>query len=1262
MRFITTKLLTLCALFCMALGAVAQTTPLPYKNGFEVDTENSQWQFVGNDASATNKWVIGQAVKQAGLKSLYVSPDGTAKGYNDNSAQIVTMAYRSFNLPAGGTYSFFLDFRHQGVQSSDSLFVCWVDDPAITIPATTGGVLPSWVRTKAKVVDQALYTNQRNMSFSVCGGEGKLVIVWKKGNTAPTNTIKNNEIYVDNIQINKNLDYNYFTGFDDNEETAGWTLYGDAYNTNKWIFGNAINLTNARSLYISNNAQSFAYDGTKQGIVSAVKEFTLPAGEYYNIEFDYLVGGDNQDYMFVCWIDNVEDTTFDMWNSNSLFIDPIIQNSAKPTPNFKYKSSPTWTHAAFQVEGKGYPVKLAFVWINNSQKATLPSAVIDNLSIKKGIKNIGGADILPAACATPEITEVLSTGGGLKITWNDDQTSTYELAYRNTYDTIGGLFMSVSGVRSPYSLENLEKGAYTVFLRKFCNNSREICGVAINDTSAWAVNSQNVVLTGDGCINYGDLNNRETVTPTYGTWSGTPTNQAFQNIGIQAGRHTLITKPSYDPRTVDPTGDNPGLFTIPYGELASVKLGDDNSGSQCEGLIYKLHVDPSFVLLVMRYAVVLEDPSHSSSDQPRFKLELLNSAGTVINPDCGSLNFVPGVNTSAADGWHTVGSGYSSIKWKDWTTIGLNLEEYAGQDIQIRVSTWDCSLGAHFGYAYFMLDCESKQFEGFSCSTETIDTIYAPDGFAYCWYKKYRPDGTIATYDPRNCISRERGFAPTSINDTATYVCRVMLKTEQGVREECFFEISSRLAPRLTEARYAYQSVPENCENWVSFTDNSIIHVGSANSGETEFPSGRKWVIRENNERGRVFTVKYDKDPMIEFPSEGGRYHVTLVSILDGSGLCNDTVKFTVDVPRIGTVTKNQKITTCRENIPYTWRGKRLSTDGTYTDTVLIAATGCDSIFVLDFKVADKIEIEESDTICAGDVKVWEGENYTATGRYSKTYLSTVGCDSTMILNLQVNPVMQMSIKPLQTPICADDESFTINYANTGGSDPTKYTLAFKSGSAFTVSDGEYDHDSVGQQIVVPIPVDIRPDKYNVNIKFEDEKYGCQGTTIDVPFMVEYKSATIEQNWGDVVAVLNDRYNGGYNLTKYQWYKNGEPITGETKSYLYVPAGLEIGASYNVELTRVGEDYAIFTCPIVAKPYTANITPNFVGGASPVRVYDIGEGADVYIYNVTGMMVSRQRITPESPEYIAPQASGIYIVKFVMDSGITRNTKIVVAQ
>ena len=198
----------------------------------------------------------------------------------------------------------------------------------------------------------------------------------------------------------------------------------------------------------------------------------------------------------------------------------------------------------------------------------------------------------------------------------------------------------------------------------------------------------------------------------------------------------------YDPRTVSNIVSDtilPGLLTIPYGELATVKLGNENIHAECEGLVYKLNVSPEHALLVMRYAVVLQDPGHSAAEQPRFRLEILDNADHLISPTCGNIEFVPGTNTQ---NWHKIGSGYDVVVWKDWSTIGLNLSQYIGQEIKIRLSTWDCSQSGHYGYAYFMLNCVPQAFSGFSCRTDKVDTIYAPAGFSYCWFKKYNPDGT----------------------------------------------------------------------------------------------------------------------------------------------------------------------------------------------------------------------------------------------------------------------------------------------------------------------------------------------------------------------------------------------------------------------------------------------------------------------------------------------------------------------------------------
>lgn len=201
---------------------------------------------------------------------------------------------------------------------------------------------------------------------------------------------------------------------------------------------------------------------------------------------------------------------------------------------------------------------------------------------------------------------------------------------------------------------------------------------------------------------------------------------------------------------------------------------------------------------------------------------------------------------------------------------------------------------------------------------------------------------------------------------------------------------------------------------------------------------------------------------------------------------------------------------------------------------------------------------------------------------------------------------------------------------------------------------------------MIPIPAKIRPDNYQVKILFEDTIYKCPGSDINIPFEVKYKSNIIEQNWNDVIAVLNRKYNNGndqgYEFSEFKWFKNGQEIQGETKSYLYIPGGLEVGADYQVQLTRKGENYPIFTCPVKAQAYSGSTTPTFVSAASPLRVYNLSGKAQVNIYSITGVLVSSQTITPQSSEYVMPSASGVYIVNIRFDSGLTKVFKIVVGQ
>ena len=134
------------------------------------------------------------------------------------------------------------------------------------------------------------------------------------------------------------------------------------------------------------------------------------------------------------------------------------------------------------------------------------------------------------------------------------------------------------------------------------------------------------------------------------------------NVGgtnIVNGRHTIMTGPGMDANT-----DDAIPVVAPGGGLFSARLGNDQSGNEAERLTYSMTVDASNSLFIYRYAVVLEDPSHSASEQPRFDITMFDQNGAPI--DCGVYSV-----TSAAGipGFVTLQNQFfTTVNYKDWTT------------------------------------------------------------------------------------------------------------------------------------------------------------------------------------------------------------------------------------------------------------------------------------------------------------------------------------------------------------------------------------------------------------------------------------------------------------------------------------------------------------------------------------------------------------------------------------------------------------------
>lgn len=209
---------------------------------------------------------------------------------------------------------------------------------------------------------------------------------------------------------------------------------------------------------------------------------------------------------------------------------------------------------------------------------------------------------------------------------------------------------------------------------------------------------------------------------------------SLSQSGPVQGRHTMYT--SGQVNQLDPFGDFP--VSCPNGSGHSIRLGNDQPGTEAEGISYEFTIPANrdAYSLIYHYAVVFQDPNHQPYQQPRMEIEILNvTDNTVIH--CSSFTFIP--NGSSLPGFFesSIRLDNTSIWCKDWSAVSINLDGNAGKTIRLFFKTADCTFRRHFGYAYIDVNSEcSSEFVGATyCPDDTAINVTAPYGYqGYTWY------------------------------------------------------------------------------------------------------------------------------------------------------------------------------------------------------------------------------------------------------------------------------------------------------------------------------------------------------------------------------------------------------------------------------------------------------------------------------------------------------------------------------------------------
>ena len=197
--------------------------------------------------------------------------------------------------------------------------------------------------------------------------------------------------------------------------------------------------------------------------------------------------------------------------------------------------------------------------------------------------------------------------------------------------------------------------------------------------------------------------------------------------------------------------------------------GGGTVGGYVRGISYRINVPPGSpsepYTMTYAYAMVLENGTHNSNQQPLFSATLL-SGDSVIT--CASPKyFLPTNNGSTDRGTGAIldtalaksqgfrlsarvspnanpnsaspNAGHLQDVWtKDWTEVTFDLSAFRGQQVVLNFETDNCVPGGHFAYSYVALRnvCAGLQISGFTVAcTNSILTYSIPGltGATYQW-------------------------------------------------------------------------------------------------------------------------------------------------------------------------------------------------------------------------------------------------------------------------------------------------------------------------------------------------------------------------------------------------------------------------------------------------------------------------------------------------------------------------------------------------
>lgn len=244
------------------------------------------------------------------------------------------------------------------------------------------------------------------------------------------------------------------------------------------------------------------------------------------------------------------------------------------------------------------------------------------------------------------------------------------------------------------------------------------------------------------------------------------------------------------------------------------------------------------------------------------------------------------------------------------------------------------------------------------------------------------------------CEGDTHQFRDTLISDPGFYTQYV-----EGVNGDCDTIVNLRLTPGETAL---FEFDVTICAGENHFFNNETLTETGVYEERVPFGNGCdsitrlnllvlapiETIIDESICAGESYTFNNEE------VNVSGAYQFTTSSSIG----CDSTVILNLEV--LETTTNDEEITIC-PNSSYNFHGEELTEAGTYQDTI-VSTAGCDSIITLQLAIAEPISHDFEVNLCDGMRFDFNGRLLETSGTYFDTLQTAAGCDSAIMLILNV--------------------------------------------------------------------------------------------------------------------------------------------------------------------------------------------------------------------------------------------------------------------